>query len=146
MIDEAIIIRVRKFFLRSFIILSSRLLAILFSEGVALNYNGLAIGSNAITRRNGFFAFSIAIPVISRDYRWKLHGYLAARGRYDRYDRASGRETCSRVTYRPLRSKRAPPSRLLSRLSMLARIRLLFRSRAADRFKRVLYGVHGGRP
>lgn len=98
------------------------------------------------SRRNGFFAFSIAIPVISRDYRWKLHGYLAARGRYDRYDRASGRETCSRVTYRPLRSKRAPPSRLLSRLSMLARIRLLFRSRAADRFKRVLYGVHRGRP
>lgn len=152
MIDDEFIIRVRKFFLLSF---SHPVCSPFFlSEGVALNYNGLG---NWVERDHarGETVFSLSRARLrSLSFRViigrKLHGYLAAaRGRYDRYDRASGRETCSRV-YRPLRarSKRAPASRLLSRLWMLARIRLLFRSRAADRFKRVLCtrSVHGGRP
>lgn len=106
MIDDEFIIRVRKFFLLSF---SHPVCSPFFlSEGVALNYNGLG---NWVERDHarGEMVFSLSRTRLrSLSFRViigrKLHGYLAAaRGRYDRYDRASGRETCSRV-YRPLRS------------------------------------------
>lgn len=86
----------------SFIVLSfSRLLAtsfffFFFSEEVALNYNERQLGrTRSRSRRNGFSLSRTRLQSLS--FRVIIAGNARpARGR-DRYDRASGRETCSRV-------------------------------------------------
>lgn len=106
MIDDEFIIRVRKFFLLSF---SHPVCSpFFFRKELRSIIMDWATGSNAITLEEKWFFSLSRTRLRSLSFRViigrKLHGYLAAaRGRYDRYDRASGRETCSRV-YRPLRS------------------------------------------